>query len=102
MTVFTLSRGIALMPSLAASSSALIGGGVVVRSTGITSPFFNGGASSLRGTNATYCSPIAEVLWTSAVRSDGMSIPLRRESTASTSPLSFSRTALTRPTSVPR
>ena len=75
-------------------------GGTVVFSSVMTSPFFSGG-ESLRGSSATYCSPIADVLCTCASRSDGMSMPDFSDSTAST-PVSVRFTAVTRPTSVPR
>ncbi len=76
-------------------------GGTLVSASGITSPFFSGGEVALRGSNRTYCSPIADWLCTSASRSDGMLIPDFRDSTAST-PVSVSFTDSTRPTSTPR
>ena len=58
MTVLRLSRGMACRPRLVAAINALISGGTDVRFSGMTSPFFSGGAAP-RGSNATYCSPIA-------------------------------------------
>ena len=59
-------------------------GGTVVRDTGMTSPSFSGGATSLRGSNARYCSPTADWLCTSASRFDGILTSDRSDSTAST------------------
>ena len=75
MTVLRLSRGIACRPDFTASSTELISVGIEVSFIAITSPFFNGGESPFRGSNSTYCSPIADWLCTSAVRSRGMSMP---------------------------
>ena len=76
-------------------------GGTLVSASGITSPSFSGGEVALRGSNRTYCSPIADWLCTSASRSDGMSMPDFSDSTAST-PVSVRCTDSTRPTSTPR
>ena len=76
-------------------------GGTDARRTGITSPSASAGPPPLSGMSATYCSPIADVLCTSAPRSAGMGTSERSDSSALT-PASVSRTALTRPTLVPR
>ena len=101
MTVFKSSRGIACSPAFASASRVLTSGGTDVSDSGMTSPSRSGGASPLLGDSATYCSPIADWLCTSARRSDGTSIPDLSERTAST-PVLVSRTESTRPTSVPR
>lgn len=76
-------------------------GGTEVSASAMTSPSFSGGEVASRGNNSTYDSPIAVWLCTSALRSDGMSMPDFKERTASTPP-SVSRTDSTRPTSKPR
>ena len=76
-------------------------GGTEVLANGMMSPSFSGGEVALRGNNSTYDSPIAVWLCTSALRSDGISMPDFSDNTAWT-PVSVSRTDSTRPTSKPR
>lgn len=76
-------------------------GGTVVRSTGMTSVFFNAGPFPLRGMSSMYCSPTAFVLCTCTATSAGI---FRSESSASTAftPVGVKSMSCTRPTSVPR
>ena len=67
-----------------ASSSVLTSGGTEVRSCGMTSPSFRAGPSPLRGSSATYCSPTADWLCTSASRSEGILMSEFSDSTAAT------------------
>jgi hypothetical protein len=101
-TVRSESRGTDRTKSSRLTISCSTGTGVLVRPTGMTEPPSRYGPPSLAGRRSTYCSPIAERLWTAASTSMGMAGAVRRMSSCASTPSVVTVSSPTRPTLTPR